>query len=563
MASASLHPLLHYLRRLGTSAAAGEQDDGQLLHRFLSGRDPAAFTTIMQRYGAMVWGICVRRLGETAEAEDAFQATFLVLVRKASSLRTPQQLGPWLYGVAYRTTLKLRGRLARQVTREAPLLEQTPQKQPADSIWPELRPLLDEEVNRLPEKYRQPVVLCYLQGMSSEEAAERLRCAKGTIFSRLARARDLLRKRLVRRGVGVSAGVLAALLPDNAILRSAPPAALGETTVRLSLLVAAGTAGPAMSASLAALVEGVIQSMFLSKVKFVVIVFLALGLLSSGAGFVAHRTAAGQPAAKPASPSERPAAVLDKNKEKTKEKPPEEAPAPKVKPEEALAVTIPDATARIKTWHERLTQPLDFAGLEDQRATLADALDMLSKRYNLTFEINDGAFSAENLSQVEQTPITATKTIPALKTSSLATVLRIILARVPSPSGAAFVLRPDSVEITTNMAVRKELGVWEPRPLLPLVWDVFEDISISKALQRVTERTSFNVIVDSTVKEKVKEKVTVQFNNVPVDTAVRLLANMADLSMVQVDNVFYLTTPEKAKRLREEQAQVNKERLGQ
>ncbi len=150
-----------------------------------------------------------------------------------------------------------------------------------------------------------------------------------------------------------------------------------------------------------------------------------------------------------------------------------------------------------------------------------------------------------------------------MRNTSLATVLRKILARVPAPSGAVYILRPDSVEITTTAALPQELGlvISSPEdspvgvagpPEIPLVWDVFEDTPIREALMRVTERTSFNVIVDSSLKDKVKETVTAQFNNVPVYTAVRLLANMADLSMVKLDNVFYLTTPEKAKRLREE-----------
>src|SRR5689334_3308332 len=113
MGHRSLHPVLHYLRRLGGAASEGVSDDGQLLGRFLGQRDQAAFTEIVRRHGAMVWGVCARRLGETPDAEDAFQATFLVLARKAPGLRGPGSLGPWLYGVANRTALKAEGRNAR------------------------------------------------------------------------------------------------------------------------------------------------------------------------------------------------------------------------------------------------------------------------------------------------------------------------------------------------------------------------------------------------------------------------------------------------------------------
>jgi RNA polymerase sigma factor (sigma-70 family) len=558
MATSSLHPLLHYLRRLCVpSVGANEVDDGQLLHRFLTGRDESAFTILVQRYGAMVWGLCVRRLGETPEAEDAFQATFLVLVRKAASLRTPQQLGPWLYGVAYRTALKLQARRAQKAAKEKPLLEPVVEEEPTDSLSCDLRPILDEEVSRLPEKYRQPVLLCYLQGMSSEEAARRLGCAKGTVFSRLSRARDLLRRRLVRRGVEVSAGALATMLADNTFLRAAPPAALSETTIRMSLLFAAGTTSSAVSASLAALVEGVVRSMFLGKIKVAVIVLVTFGLLGSGAGFVAHRTSAGQPGDKPAPATDRPLTVAQKTKEKTdREKPREDAPAPKPKADEAAADAGVDAVTRLKSWREQLTKPLNFDGIDDPRITLQDALDKLGDRFHINFEINEGAFGLDNLKDVGRTPIAEGKPIPPMRNTTLATLLRIILARVPSPSGAVYILRPDSVEITTTAALYPELGIARnipgALPVIPLVWDVFDEAPISKALMRVTEQTSFSVIVDSSVKERVKVNVTAQFNNVPVDTAVRLLANMAELSMVKLDNVFYLTTPEKAKRLREE-----------
>jgi RNA polymerase sigma factor (sigma-70 family) len=559
MATGSLHPLLHYLRRLsGGPSGDSDLDDAQLLRRFLAHRDEIAFTTIVQRYGAMVWSLCVRRLGETPEAEDAFQATFLVLVRKAPSLHGPQLLGPWLYGVAYRTALKVRGRRARLAAREATLMEQPSAEQP-EQVWRDLRPVIDEEVNRLPEKYRQAVLLCYLQGLSSEEAAQRLGCAQGTIFSRLSRARDLLRQRLSRRGLGVSAGALAAVLTTNAAAKTAPPSALIETTIRMSLSFAAGTAGQTLSAPLAALVEGVLRSMFLSKVKLVVVVLLALGIVGSGAGFVAHHSNAGQPAAKLNPEPAQPAGVISKTKEKGDEaKPKGEAPKPKA--DEAYAVVKLDAISRLKDWREKLSRPYNFDGIDDPNLTLREILDQLAKRFGITFEINDRAFAAEEINQnLDNTQVVANKPIGGMKNTSLATVLRIILARVPSPSGAVYVLRPDTVEITTTAALRTELNIAEGRPLLPLVWDVFDDTPISKALARVTETTSFNVIVDPHAADKVREKATVQFNNVPVDTAVRLLANMADLSMVRLDNVFYLTTPEKAKRLREEQAQINGE----
>ena len=547
MTNRSLHPLLHYLRRL-KSGKAGDSalDDTQLLHRFLSQRDESAFTTIVQRYGAMVWGLCVRRLGETPEAEDAFQATFLVLVRKAASLRGPQLLGPWLYGVAYRTALKLRCQRARRAARETPLPQQIADERPA-AIDSDLSPILDEEINRLPTKYRLPVLLCYVQGLSSDEAAQRLGCAKGTVFSRLSRARDLLRRRLVRRGVDVTIGALATVLTENTVLRAAPSLALREITIRTSLLLAAGTAGQTLSAPLAALVEGVVRSMFLSKVKFVALVVLAVGITGAGTGFLGYRTAAEPPAPKEKNVRPAPVASADvaiSSKEKNDESKPGPLPAASEKEH------------RLRDLRDKLMQPVDYPGCDDNRATLSDALDHVAKRYNLTFDINEKAFEMDQLKDVARTPIADPTAIPPMR-ATLAAVLRKILRRVPAPSGATFLIRRDVIEITTETAVRIELGIPAKRPLLTLVWDDFEETSLVQALPRLAETSGYNVIADPKAGDLLQAKITAKLNNVPIDTAVRLLANMAGLSMVRLDNVLYVATADNAKRLREEQAEIN------
>lgn len=549
MANGSLHPLLHYLRRLsGGPSAGGDLDDAQLLRRFQSDRDETAFTAIVQRYGAMVWALCVRRLGETSEAEDAFQATFLVLVRKASSLRGPELLGPWLHGVAYRTALKVRGQRARQALREAPLSDQAATERP-EQVWCDLRPVIDEEVNRLPEKYRRPVVLCYLQGLSSDEAAQRLGCARGTVFSRLARARDLLRRRLARRGLGVSAGVLAVVLSEQAAARALPPAALSEATIRTGLAFAAGTASQALSAPLAALVEGVLRSMFLSKVQFAAIVLLALGLVGTGAGFVARRTSAEQPKPQPAAVPAPPAGVVEKTKDKT---PPAK---PKPKADEPFEFAGPDWPSHLTDWRDKLLQPVEFPGFDDPKTTLTEALDAIHDHYHLTFSINQKAFTAEEIMDVGKTEIAQPNPIRPIK-AGLATVLRAILDRVPAESGVVFLLRRDHVEITTTKFLRAELGYPEERPILPLVWDAYEETQLVRILPRLAEISGFNVVADPHAKEQLQTKITAQFNNVPVDTVLLLLANMSDLRVVRLGNVFYVTTPENAKHLHEEQNRV-------
>lgn len=426
MANRSLHPLLDYLRRLsGGKSGDAALDDAQLLYRFSTQRDESAFTALVQRYGAMVWGLCVRRLGETPEAEDAFQATFLVLVRKAASLREPQ--------------------------------------------------------------------------------------------------------------------------------------------------LAAGSAGQVLSAPLAALVEGVVRSMFLSKVKFVAFVVLALGLVGSGVGIVGHRTDAEQPVQKPAAkPGATPPGIVGKSKAKPA---PQEGdqPHPAVVEEKQRGnqphPPVVQEKQRLRDWRDKLVQPINYEGIDDPRSTLHDALEQLAGRYGIAFQINERAFKFDGIMEVEKFEIPSSKPIPSMK-ASLATVLKTILARIPATSRAIYVLRKDHVEITTANFFKAELGRRPSEfdreesvvPELALVWDAFEDIPVSQVLQRIADANGFNVVTDPRVAKQLQTRATAQFNNVPVETVVRLLVNMADVSMVRLDNVFYLTTEENAKHLREEQAKLNFEK---
>jgi RNA polymerase sigma factor (sigma-70 family) len=232
----------------------------------------------------MVFQVCRRRLHHWQDAEDAFQATFLVLARKASAIRRPDLLANWLYGVALRTTLKARASGFRRGQREAHVadLEDTPA--PADAPWQSLAPVLDEEVNRLPVKYRTPVVLCYLEGMTNEEAARRLGCAKGTLQSRLAWARRRLCSRLTARGLTFSAGFLATLLPRNA---EAVPVALANQTVDCALAFGGwkSAAAGALTARSALLAGGVLHAMLLTKLKIAAFALLLFILLGVPAGF--------------------------------------------------------------------------------------------------------------------------------------------------------------------------------------------------------------------------------------------------------------------------------------
>ena len=197
--------------------------DGPLLARFFEAHDDAAFTVLIERYGPLVFGVCRRILTDANDAEDAFQATFLVLVRKGGTLRDPGRLASWLYGVAYQTALKARQLAARRLARERQMADMPEPAARPHEPWHDLQPILDDELSRLPDIYRVVVLLCDLEGKTRKEAARQLGVPEGTVAGRLARARALLAKRLTRRGLTLSGGALAALYNPAAPGCFAPP----------------------------------------------------------------------------------------------------------------------------------------------------------------------------------------------------------------------------------------------------------------------------------------------------------------------------------------------------
>ncbi len=278
MVGGQQNPVMRYLRRLAGSPSGGERSDEELLRRFALQKDEGAFATIVEKHGPMVFGVCRRILQNPHDAEDAFQAVFLVLVRKAGSLRQPAALTPWLYGVAYRTAIRARAMANQRHFHETQAMSIQASKPIRESTTNDLKDMLDEEVNRLPAKYRSPVILCYMSGKTNEEAARQLGCASGTIFSRLSRAREMLRSRLTRKGITLSAAGLATALSET-VTKAAVPPILIHGTVQSALIVAAGKglAGGAISASVFTLTKGVQQAMFMNTLKIV----LALGLTAT------------------------------------------------------------------------------------------------------------------------------------------------------------------------------------------------------------------------------------------------------------------------------------------
>jgi RNA polymerase sigma factor (sigma-70 family) len=262
--------------------------DAELLERFVERRDETALAALVKRHGPMVWGVCRRVLGHH-DAEDAFQATFIVLVRKAASVKPREMVANWLYGVARQAALQALT-AARRRSKEVQVAQMPDTEAPQDR-WADMRPILDEELSRLPDHYRAVVVLCDLEGRSRKEVARQLGCPEGTVASRLARAREMLAKRLTQRGVALSGGALAAVLSQK-IASAGVPVSVVSSTIKAASLCAAGQA--AIPVKVAAVAEGVLKTMLVSKLKAAVAVVLVLGFLAIGATALTSRTASAQ-----------------------------------------------------------------------------------------------------------------------------------------------------------------------------------------------------------------------------------------------------------------------------
>lgn len=277
-------------RSLFRVGAVGGLPDEELLERFAADRDEAVFEAILGRHGPMVWGVCRRILRDPDAAEDAFQATFLVLVRKAPSIARRRLLAGWLYAVAYRTAVRARAMASRRRARERQVAELPEPEAAADDRRDDLPAILDEELRRLPAPYRIAVVLCDLEGMTQKEAAGQLGCPAGTVSSRLTRGRALLAERLARRGVALSIGSMAMALAREAA--SAPPTGLIDATARAAVLFATGGSAAVTSAEVGVLTREVLKTMvIMSRLKVAVPLLLMLalsgpGLIRAGAGAV-------------------------------------------------------------------------------------------------------------------------------------------------------------------------------------------------------------------------------------------------------------------------------------
>jgi len=300
MAAAHMDSVIRHLRRTVLRQDDAGRSDAELLASFISQTDDTAFAALARRHGPMVFGVCRRVIGNHHDAEDAFQATFLILARKASTVRPRERVANWLHGVALRTALRAKSMTAKRQSRERHVTEMPePEALQQDQLH-DLKYLLDQELNGLPENYRLPILLCDLEGRTIKEAARQLGWPQGTVAGRLARGRKHLAKRLASRGVVLSAGLLAAVVSDN-VASAGVPNLLMSSTVKAATLIAAGQVilTGAVPAKVAILMEGVLTSMFMTKLKAASLCLLLVATLSGTAGLIYQSPAAEPSTAKP------------------------------------------------------------------------------------------------------------------------------------------------------------------------------------------------------------------------------------------------------------------------
>jgi len=298
MGARQLNTVLHHLRRAAGNGHAPALTDGQLLDSFIHSRDENAFANLVRRHGPMVLGVCRRITGNVHDADDAFQAAFLVLVRKARSVVPREMVGNFLHGVAYHTALKARLRADRRRCKEKKVADMPHPETAPSETESDLLARLDREIHCLPDKYRLPVVLCELEGRSRKEVAAQLHLPEGTLSSRLAKARKLLAERLGGHGAPLGAAAMTGALAGQAAAESNT---LVQATVEVAVLTAAGQAtAEVVSANILFLTDGVLKTMLLAKLKVVMGTVLVLAgiVCGSTAGWYGSAGAHEQPEGK-------------------------------------------------------------------------------------------------------------------------------------------------------------------------------------------------------------------------------------------------------------------------
>jgi len=450
MAGASLNEFLRCLTRGMTAETLADRSDRELVEQALAKRDEAALQAIVRRHGPMVYRVCWRNLEHPQDAEDAFQATFLVLAQKLPALRKHASLASWLHGVAHRIALKAKAQAAARRRREQQASR--PNTRPPDDVtWGELRSALDCELSQLPDKWRQPLILCYLEGRTQEESASQLGWSKSTLRRRLEEARVALAARLNGRGIVLPAALSAVLLSDCLASAAPAPGFVASTVEAAAGVVAGNSVATAASAKVAALTEGVLKTMFLTSLKSRATLLLVVGLMATGAAGLNFPFLAGEEPKDAATKVESQAAPKGKDSETKADEGRNDA---KSLQGEWQAV---DGEKGGKTIAED-PQDLRIIFKGDEITLLGEGkmkyrLDTGKSPRELHIEVLDGELKGQTLRMIYSLekdelklcmPLAATKARPTeFKTKPGSNLLLLVLRR--APKDAACVKRPDDL----------------------------------------------------------------------------------------------------------------------
>jgi RNA polymerase sigma factor (sigma-70 family) len=513
--------------------------DDALLARFVGWRDEAAFELLVYRHVPMVRSLCRRVLRHEQDAEDAFQATFLAFAKKAASIRG-QSLAGWLYRVAFHAALKARQRAVRRET-SLPEIAISFRNGTEDR---ELSAVLDEEILRLPERFRLPVLLCYMQGRSNSEAAASLGIPKGTVDSRLSTARQRLRVRLMRRGF---APAVAGAAIEGSLDAAEVPGSVARAVTKAAVAFLSKQAG--VPAAAAVLAEGVLHTMFVSKLTWAVAAVVTLAMLGSGAGVATYGALAGDGP---------PAKVADEKKTERPAKPPA---ANDANITIASVDFTPQTAASVR---KLLNQPAKLDKGFDG-APLKDILEYLSDKYSVAIRIDPGAMSRFHIDKpyaIGDMPVS----LPVTRSMTLGQVLHDVLAQVKDNEmppitykvkGAQIVIVP-AYMIPGTRAGHQEGDERTPTINPDIVEEQVEGDPVSvevqnkplaEVLHELADSTGSNIVLDGRQKEKGQTPVTITLQNVRLFTALRVIADMADLQPTTIGNVYYVTDKANAERL--------------
>jgi RNA polymerase sigma factor (sigma-70 family) len=543
-----LDKVIDYLRNIALRQEAAGMTDRQLLEGFIAARDEIAFAILVRRYAPLVWNVCRRVLTNHHDAEDAFQATFLVLVRKAASIANRDLLANWLYGVAHRTALKAKAATGKRQSREKQVAEMPEPTAVHDDLWSKMLPVLDQELSCLPDKYRACIVLCDLQGKTRKDVARLLRVPEGTVGSRLARARAMLAKRLRRHGLAVSGGTLAAVVSGNAESACVPVTVVWSTIKAATVLAAGQTVAGVISTQVAGLTEAVVRAMFMSNMKIAMgAMLVAVSVTALGGGLFAYGLAADEQGDPNEAAGQQTGRVAQQPPKKDKSDGPQSNSLQKEKPTEhnqkqssrQELLNLLDKTIELK--------PL----LDGQMMSLKECLGLLAdiSKFNfvkeLPIQVDAEAFRAENPKAADV--YDSRVQFPELPNRmTIADALRFVLSKV-NTKNATFVVKPDHILITTYEMTsptqklnEKVRGIFEKRPL-------------GSVLRELSEVLGTSIVVDNRAGDKVNTEVSAAFfNDIDLAGALRALTEMADLKVLVLDGTIYVTTQAHAEALRNE-----------